>query len=74
MITNAETARQVRDAMLEVNRKLEESLKAVEESCSSEEYARYKKAVGKVVARLVFDILEPLYEKNPMLKPPNWDQ
>jgi len=74
MITNAETAKQVRDVMLEVNHKLEESLKAVEVSCSSEEFAQYKKAIGKVVARLLFDVLEPLYEKNPTLKPPNWDQ
>jgi hypothetical protein len=31
------------------------------------------KAVGKVACRIVFDVLEPLYDQHPELKPPKWD-
>lgn len=46
----------------------------VKAACPAEEYAAYKKATGKIVSRIVFDLLEPLYERNPGLKPPQWDE
>lgn len=73
MITNGKIAEQVRDAMLNVNERLENSLKQVEQKCPPGEHAQYKKAIGKIVSCIVFDILEPLYKQNPALKPPGWD-
>jgi hypothetical protein len=74
MISDAAIAKQVSELMLEIYCQLGESVQIVERSCSPEEYAAYNKAVGKVVARIVFDVVEPLYEKHPNLKPPGWDE
>jgi len=73
MITNSDIAKQIDALMQEIYRQLEESVEMVKNKCSSEEHAAYKKAVGRIVSRIVFDALAPLYEKNPALKPPNWD-
>lgn len=73
MISDGTIAKQISDLMLDVYRRLEESVGTVKKSCPPEEHAAYKRAVGKVVARIVFDVVEPLYEKNPALKPADWD-
>jgi hypothetical protein len=73
MLSNSDTAKRVSDLMLEVFRVVDESVAMVRESCSEEEAAEYFHAVGKVAGAVVMDVLEPLYEKNPHLKPPNWD-
>ena len=73
MITDVNIAKQISDLMLDVYRQLEESVEMVKKSCPPEEHAAYKRAVGRVVARIVLDVAEPLYEKNATLKPPNWD-
>lgn len=73
MISNRNIAKQVSELMLDVFRRLDESIAAVKDTCSPEEAAAYQKAVGRVVGPIVMDVLEPLYERNPTLKPPNWD-
>jgi hypothetical protein len=73
MITNSGTAKQISDLMVEIEQKLAKSMEVVKESCSSEEYAAYHKAVGKIVSGILFEVVEPLYEKNPELKPLGWD-
>jgi hypothetical protein len=73
MILDADIAKQISELMVEIYRQLGESVKTVGRSCSPEEYAAYNKAVGKVVARIVFDVLEPLYEKHSSLRPPGWE-
>jgi len=74
VISDIHTAQQINELMLDIYRRLEVSLEMVKEHCSSEEHAAYKKAIGKIVARIVFDVIEPLYEQVPGLKPPNWDE
>jgi hypothetical protein len=39
------------------------------ESRSPEEFASYHRAVGKIIAPIMFDVLEPLYSDHPTLKP-----
>jgi hypothetical protein len=73
MIPNVELALQVRGLVLEANEKLEKSMKLVEDNCPQPEFLIYKRAVGKVVTAILFEILEPLYETNPELKTPGWD-
>jgi hypothetical protein len=41
--------------------------------CTPEEAAAYQKAAGRVARPIVMDVLEPLYDKHPALKPHNWD-
>jgi hypothetical protein len=45
----------------------------VKQTCSPDEYKAYLKATSRLANDIVFDVLEPLYEKNPQLKPANWD-
>jgi hypothetical protein len=73
MISDANTAKQINELMLDVFRRLDESVDVVRKTCSPEETAAYQKAVGRVVGPIVMDVLEPLYVKNPTLKPLNWD-
>ncbi len=74
MISNPNTARQISELMLDLFRKVDESIVMVKETCQREEAAAYQKAVGRVAGPIVMDVLEPLYEKNPALKPPKWDE
>jgi hypothetical protein len=73
VITNANTAKQISELMLDVFRRVDESVAMVKKTCSPEEAAAYQKAVGRVAGPIVMDVLEPLYEKNPTLKLANWD-
>jgi hypothetical protein len=71
MISNTEVAKQVSQLMHDVLRRLDESVEMVKNSCSQDEAASYRKAVG-MVPYPILDVLEPLYKQNPDLKPPNW--
>ncbi len=73
MISDASIAKRVSELMYDFQLKLQESLEIVKLACPPEEHAAYKTAIGKVVSRIVFDVLEPLYDRNPTLKPPQWD-
>jgi hypothetical protein len=73
MIRNPEAARQVSDLMRDIFDRICSSLKMVEETCNTDEYAAYKKATGRIAAPIVFEVMQPLYKQNPSLKPPNWD-
>ena len=73
MIEDTKVAEQVKALVLEAYNRLEDSMKLVENSCSSEEFSKYKAALGKVTVSILFNVLEPLYDKQPALKPPGWD-
>jgi len=73
MISDSGTAKQISDLMQDVFCRLDESVAVVKQTCSPEEAAAYSKAVGRVVGPIVMDVLEPLYERHPFLKPSNWD-
>jgi hypothetical protein len=73
MIANAEVAKRVADLVFDGYSRIEQSMKLVEETSTPEEFESYKRAVGKVTATILFEILEPLYEQNPTLKPAAWD-
>ena len=59
--------------MLDLFRRIDDSVAMVKKSCPTEEAAAYQKAAGRVAGPIVMDVLEPLYDKNPSLKPHNWD-
>jgi hypothetical protein len=73
MLSNVVTARRVGELMLDIFRRVDESVGMVKETCSEEEAAAYAKAIGYIAGAVVMDVLEPLYDKNPKLKPANWD-
>ncbi|PYX97667.1 MAG: hypothetical protein DMG71_02420 [Acidobacteria bacterium] len=73
MIRNADTAKHVSDLMHDIFRRIDESTQLVKKTCSAEEFAAYNKAIGRVLGAVVMDVMEPLYDQNPTLKPDNWD-
>jgi hypothetical protein len=72
MISNNETAQTISELMLDIFRRVDESVATVRMTCLPEEAAAYQRAAGRVAGPIVLDVLEPLYEKHPGLKPPNW--
>ena len=73
MISDLAVAQEIERRVYEANDRLEASMKLAEVKCPPEEYSAYRKAVGKVVSAMLHSIIEPLYAKNPSLKPPGWD-
>jgi hypothetical protein len=74
MISNADTAKKISELMLEFFQRLDESVEMVRGTSPPEETATYNKSIGRVVGPIVMNVLQPLYEKNPSLKPANWDR
>ena len=73
MITNAAVAKQISDLMIDLKDQMMDSLAAVKGSCSPEEYRSYHAALGRVISSILVDVLEPLYNENPALKPAGWN-
>lgn len=73
MIEDTRIAEQVKTLILEGYARLEESMKLVETHCSPQEFSTFRTAMGKVTNSILFNLLEPLYDKQPVLKPPDWD-
>ena len=73
MIDNPSVAKHISDLMLDMFTRLSESCEAVKQQCSGQEYKAYMKVTGRIAGSIVMDVMEPLYEKHPQLKPRNWD-
>ena len=73
MLSNPDIAKQISDLMMDIFIRVDESVRMVREACGSDEAALYRKATAGVVGAVVMDVLTPLYEKHPSLKPSNWD-
>jgi hypothetical protein len=73
MLSDKVVAEEVAKLVYAAKDTLLESMALVESKCSREEYAAYKRAVGQVVTKMLTEIVEPLYERNPALKPDGWD-
>jgi hypothetical protein len=74
MISNSNSAKEINQLMLDIFRRVDESVALVRKTCSAEEAASYSKAAGRVAAAIMMDVLEPLYKNHPTLKPRNWDE
>ena len=73
MIKDSIAAKQISELMMDIFIRLSDSCRQVKERCSPEEYKAYMKAMAKLTGDINFDVMEPLYEEHPELKPPNWD-
>lgn len=72
MITNHEAASKVLSAAFEASRLLDQSIHHAMASGTPEEVTRYKRAVGKAMAEIMFSILNPVIHEHPDLAPPGW--
>jgi hypothetical protein len=73
MIQNKSIAKEISQLMLEYSAKLDSSVAQVKAECSEEELNLYRKAVGKIMGYMLLDIMNPLYDKHPDLKPKELD-
>jgi hypothetical protein len=62
-------ARQVSDLMLDISARLNRSVSLVQETVSAEEFALYRRAVGRIMGDILLEVLNPLYRDHPGLKP-----
>lgn len=69
MIRDARTAKEVSDLMIECSGRLDGSIATVRDRCSPEEFAAYRRAVGRILSEMLLEVLNPLYAEHPSLKP-----
>jgi hypothetical protein len=73
MISETDVARQIAAVMLDAFNRIEDSCELVTRSSPEPEAAAYRNAVDHVIQSIVLDVLEPLFNCHPELKPEHWD-
>lgn len=69
MIERKEVAKEISDLMLEMGRKLDASVALVQERCGAREFDAYRRAVGRIMGEMLLQVMNPLYQRHPELKP-----
>ena len=59
------------ELMLEYGTKLNGALVQIEPNCNKEEFEIYRKAIAKIMGYMLIEVMNPIYEKFPELKPDN---
>jgi hypothetical protein len=73
MINDIAVARQVNALMIDFGGRLNDSVHLVADTCSTEEFQLYRRAVASVMAEMLTEVMNPLYRLHPSLKPPELD-
>jgi len=73
MIEDAEVAREVSDLMQGLTSQLNRSVGDIMARCPLQEARIYRRAVGAIMAEILLEVLNPVYELHPSLKPPGFD-
>jgi hypothetical protein len=68
-VENEGIAKQISDLMVEFGGRLNGSVALVKENCGEAELQEYRRAVGAIMAEMLFRVMNPLYERHPGLKP-----
>ena len=69
MIRDARIAKEVSDLMIEFSGRFDGSTATCRDQCSPEEFAAYRRAVGRIMGEMLLEVLNPLYAEHPALKP-----
>ena len=72
-IKDLDVAAEVNQALRSAFDILGESMVRFRKSCSKEVTETYSQKIGDIFYIIVFDLLEPLYDEHPQLKPTDWD-
>jgi len=70
MISDKTLAGEVNTQMRECLKILDETVGLVQNAIPEDEFHRFRRATGKVMGALIFEILNPLCEAHPELWPP----
>ncbi len=73
MIIDTVVAEKVSELMLNISGQIDSSVALIRDSCSSAEFESYRRAAGRVMGEILFEILNPLYAEHPSLKPPGFE-
>lgn len=73
MIEDHNIASRISETMLHVTVQLNDSIYPVMEGCSAEEFKRYRRAVGAIMAEILLQVMNPLNARHPDLKPPEME-
>ena len=69
MIKNKEIAIKISELMLDYGGRIDKTIALVKKNCSEEDFERYRKAAGKVLGEMLLEIMNPIYEEHPDLRP-----
>jgi hypothetical protein len=69
MIKNREIAEKISALMLQLGAEIDNSIALVKGNCTEEEFVTYRKGAGKVMADILLEIMNPIYDVHPDLKP-----
>jgi len=69
VINDKALAREISSLMLETSAKIDESILTVQKSCTPREFDAYRAGCAKVLGYILIEILNPLYQAHPDLKP-----
>jgi hypothetical protein len=64
-----QTAAQIRELLLECAGKVDESIGLMQKSSSQDEFQEYRRAAGRIMGAIYFEVLEPIYREHPDLQP-----
>jgi hypothetical protein len=73
MIENRDVAEQISKLMLDFGDRLDASILVVQASSTPAEAARYKRVVANIMGEMLLEVMNPIYEKHPDLKPKELD-
>jgi hypothetical protein len=65
-----EAARKVADLVMRHGAEQDQVLIDIRPLCSLDEFEMYKQMIGKSMGAMLLDVLNPIFEKHPDLKPP----
>ncbi len=65
-----ETAEMIKELMERVTREVDDSIRYVMENEPQDEFFQYRRAAGKPLGYIYFDILRRIYDEHPDLTPP----
>jgi hypothetical protein len=74
MIKDKEVAAQMNDLMIGITTKVVDSMLSVIEKCGPDEGAAYRKAAARAMGSIYSDVLFPLWDEHPELRPKHMPQ
>ena len=73
MIENNSIAGDISALMLECTERLNKTVELAQGHCNQTEFEAYRDAIGKIMGAIYFEVLAPIYERHPRLRPKELD-
>ena len=69
MISDEDVAKQISELMIDLSLRINESISLVHEKCVGKEFTAYRSAAARVLGYAYLDVMTPIYQLHPSLKP-----